>query len=116
PQIAAFYKSLLARAATLPGVQTAAATSGIPFGNAGNSSGSFNIQSHPVPKGGMGPHADIRLITPEYFRAMRVPLIQGRYFLDQDGPEAQQVAIVDDVLAKTYWPNENPVGQHVTFN
>ena len=86
PQIAAFYKTVLERTATLPGVQAAAATTGIPFGNTGNWSGGFTMEGRPVQKGEPEPHADIRLVTPAYFNAMRIPLLQGRYFSDGDAP------------------------------
>lgn len=116
PQIAAFYKTVLERTAALPGVQAAAATTGLPFGNTGNWSGSFTMEGRPVQKGEPEPHSDIRLVTPGYFNAMHIPLLQGRYFSDGDAPGAQQVAIIDEMLAKTYWPKQSPLGRRLTFN
>ncbi|MBI3667917.1 MAG: ABC transporter permease, partial [Acidobacteria bacterium] len=115
PQMAAFFQTLVERVSSLPGVESAGAVSDLPFSGSGGSA-SFDIEGHPVPPGEPGPHADIRVITPHYFRAMRVPLLQGRAFSDQDGASAPKTAVIDDVLVKTYWPNEDPLGKRVTFD
>jgi putative ABC transport system permease protein len=116
PQVAAFYQQLLERIASLPGVEAAGATSGLPLSGSGQSSGSFTIQGRVPTKGDPAPHADQRIIAPDYFRAMHIPLLRGRYISDSDGASAPQVVVIDDVLAKTYWPGQDPLGRKVTQN
>jgi len=114
PQVAAFYEQLLERIASLPGVEAAGATSGLPLSGSGQSSGSFTIQGRVPTKGDPAPHADQRIIAPDYFRAMKIPLLRGRYISISDGASAPQVVVIDDVLAKTYWPGQDPLGRKVT--
>jgi putative ABC transport system permease protein len=102
------------RVATLPGVEAAGGTSGLPLSGSGQWSGSFFIQGHTVQKGEPSPHADQRIITPDYFRAMRIPLLRGRYLSDSDGASAPAVVVIDDVLAKTFWPKDDPLGKKIT--
>lgn len=63
--------------------------------------------------GDPGPHSALDWITPEYFSTMRIPLLQGRYFTDQDRLDTQPVVIIDENLARQYWPGQNPVGKHL---
>ena len=108
----AFYQAVLNNLATTPGVSAVAAGVPLPFsGNAG--SASFEIDGRPSPPGDPGPHGDIGAVSADYFAALRIPIRQGRVFtaLDRAGTEA--VAVIDDVLARQYWPGQNPVGQHI---
>ena len=60
------------------------------------------------------PQADFRAASPDYFRALGIPLVTGRLFTDQDGPKAPSVAIINQSMARRYWPDDDPVGQRVT--
>jgi len=62
-----------------------------------------------------GPWGDIRLVSPDFFQALRVPLRRGRVFTDQDGPATMPVAVVDDEMVRRYWPNEDPIGKRLAF-
>jgi putative ABC transport system permease protein len=108
----AFFRAVLDRLSSLPGVTNVGAGVSVPFsGNAG--SASFSIEGRPSPPGDPGPHGDIDLVTPDYFASLKIPLRSGRVFTNQDQQSTQPVVIVDETLAKQYWPNEDPLGKHM---
>jgi len=113
-QRANFYKEVLQRIRALPGVQSAGATSILPL-SGNNSSGSFRIEGRVTPQGQSSPHGDRWAATTDYFSTMKIPIIRGRFFDDRDTIESQPVAIVDETMARKYWPNEDPVGKRITF-
>jgi putative ABC transport system permease protein len=113
-QRANFYQELLQRIRALPGVKLAGATSILPL-SGNNSSGSFRIEGRVVPQGQSSPHGDRWAATTDYFSAMRIPLIRGRFFDDRDTMGSQPVAIIDETMQRKYWPNEDPVGKRITF-
>jgi predicted permease len=111
---AAFYKRLLARISTLPGVSSAAAAWWIPL------SGSeivfnFNIEERPLPRSRQ-PIAQVNVVTPDFFKTMRVPLLRGREFTERDDRNAAPVAIVSESFAKEFFAGEDPVGKRITPN
>ncbi len=112
---AAFLRSALDHLATSPGVESAAAGSPIPFSGFGGSS-SFYIEGRVLPPGDPGPHGDIRGVSPRYFDTMGIHLMRGRVFTDQDGKDAQPVMVIDENLARLYWPNQDAVGQHLRLD
>ena len=108
----AFYQAVLDNLSTTPGVAAVAAGVPLPFsGNAG--SASFDIDGRPSPPGDPGPHGDIGAVSADYFAALKIPIRQGRVFTALDRAGAQPVAVIDDVLARQYWPGQSPVGQHL---
>ena len=109
-----FYNSLEEQLKQIPGVQHAAIVDAIPFSNAGGSA-SFFIEGKPVPRGAIGPHANIRSITPDYFETLGIPLLRGRFFTSADRAKTQPVVIIDDVLARQYFGDSDPIGQHINF-
>jgi putative ABC transport system permease protein len=109
-----FYRTLLGKLRTAPGVGVAALGSPIPFGR-GEGSASFLIDGRPATPGDPGPHGDIRFVTPGYFEALSIPLKSGRYFTDDDRVTAERVAIIDESLARRYWPDEDPLGQKIRW-
>ncbi len=113
-QVRGFYNELLGRIQKLPGVQSAGAVLLIPLGGQ-NASGTLTIDSQSVPKETTSPEADQRVVTPDYFKAMGISLIRGRYFDSRDSGTAPLVAIVDESLAQTYWPNQDPIGRRIHF-
>ena len=113
PKQAAFISDVLSRLSEQPSVAAAAATSFVPFSGGAGSSGSFSIQEKPTPQGDPGPHADQRAATSGYLSTMQIPLAQGRWFTQDDRIGTQPIAVIDDVLARTYWPGQNPIGAHV---
>ena len=108
----AFFRAVLDRLKHTPGITDVGAGYGIPF-SGGNSSASFAIEGRVVPPGDPGPHGDIRIVTPGYFTSFGIPLLKGRIFTDEDRKGSQPVAVIDENLARQYWPNENPLGKRM---
>jgi predicted permease len=106
-----FYKLLLTRLAALPGVQSVSA--GFPFpllyGNIGIS---FQIEGHPTAPGDE-PVENLAIITPDFFRTMRIPVLSGHEFSWRDDHKAKPVIIINERFAQKYFPGENPVGKHI---
>jgi predicted permease len=109
---AAFYRAVDEKLAALPGGSSAAVAAPIPFSGFTPSS-SFEIEGRPRGPGDPGPHSGLSWITPGYFEAMGIPLLRGRYFTDQDRLGTQPVVVIDENLARQYWPNQDPVGGHL---
>jgi putative ABC transport system permease protein len=107
-----FYKELMRRVRNLPGVETAGAVDCLPTSN-DVQGGRLHFTDRPEPKESEIPIVVISSITPEYLQAMRIPRIRGRYFSDADGATDPLVMIVDQGLARQYWPNRDPIGQLV---
>ena len=60
--------------------------------------------------------ADFRVASTDYFRAMDIPLVQGRFFSEHDSSDSQQVVIIDEKFAQRFWPHDNPIGKHLWFD
>jgi putative ABC transport system permease protein len=111
-QIRGFYSELLARVQKLPGVEAAGAVSGLPLAAEGGS-GTTTMDSQLVRLEDTTPEADQRVITPDYFKAMGISLVRGRFFDARDADKAAHVAIVDETLADAFWPGQDPIGKRV---
>jgi predicted permease len=114
PKQAAFYSQLEDRLKDIPGAESAALVSALPFSNAGGSA-SFSIVGRVLPPNDPGPHGNIRAVSPGYFATMRTPVARGRIFTPEDRAGSQPVALIDDTLAARYWPGADPIGQQITF-
>jgi predicted permease len=112
PAYRAFWARLLEQSRAIPGVTAAASTTNVPF-NGNVSSGSYSIVGLAQGPGEAAPHGRQEVVGGEYFKAMRIPLVQGRVFSDGDTPEAAPVCIVDEYLAKKYFPAGNAIGQQI---
>jgi putative ABC transport system permease protein len=112
-QQTAFWDAALPRLASVPGVTAVAATSNMPFSGSG-STGSFTVENYQPPPGQPGPWGDIRVVNPQFHRAMRIRLLKGRYFSDEDREGTRPVLIVDDEMVRRYWPNTDPIGKRIT--
>lgn len=110
---ARFIQQTLDRLRALPGVESAALVAPMPF-SGGNVGGDFRIEGAPPPRPGNEPEAAVRSVTPEYFSAIRIPLRRGRYFTPGDRRGAPGVAIINEALARQYFPNEDPVGRRIS--
>ena len=102
-RITAFYSELLADVRALPGVVSAGAIDGIPFGGGGGG-GDFQIVGRPWPTAEAVPDVAKRIAMPEYFQTMGIPLKQGRLFSEQDNAEAPPVALIDETFAQGVLP------------
>jgi putative ABC transport system permease protein len=106
-----FFHQLLARMETLPAVEAASLTRGVPmYGWAG---WSFVTADHPNPPAGETPDANYVVIGAHYFRTMGIPLRLGRPFSDGDTPASERVVIVSESLAHKQWPGEDPIGKRL---
>jgi predicted permease len=108
-----FLENVTLRLGQQPGVVAAAAVYPLPFGKAQMPSSSFEIEGRKAEPNDPGPHSDDRWATPDYLRVMQIPLLEGRWFSEYDRAGHPHVAVIDDLLARSYWPGRNPVGQHV---
>ena len=111
----AFVQAVVEQLRNAPGITSAAAGAPIPFSGFGGSA-SFEIEGRPRQPGDPGPHGDIRMVSSAYFETMGIPLLRGRTFTDSDRQGSQPVAVIDDNLARLYWPNVDPVGKHMKNN
>ena len=107
-----FYRDLLDRVRQIPGVDAAGAVTGLPLSGTGWS-GTTTIDTQAVPEKDREPEADQRPVVHGYFEAMGISLVRGRYFDERDNERSAPVAIVDETLARTYWPNQDAVGQRI---
>jgi predicted permease len=110
-----FVRDVTDRLGTQPGVVAAGAVFPMPFATAMYPSGSFGIPERPTGPNEPGPHADRSWATPGYLAAMQIPLKKGRWFSEEDRIGNPPVAVIDDMLAKMYWPGKSPIGQHVRY-
>jgi putative ABC transport system permease protein len=109
-----YVNQTLERLRSLPGVESAAFVAPMPF-SGGNVSSDFRIEGRPRPEPGQEPDAGNRSVTAQYFQAIGIPLLKGRYFTEQDrrgGPVG--AAIINEALARRYFPNEDPIGKYVS--
>jgi putative ABC transport system permease protein len=110
-----FYRQLIERVRSLPGVQAAGAINHLPL--AGDLWGwNFAIEGRPKPRPGEAPGAVYRMVTPGYFAAMRLPIVRGRDITDSDNATAPGVIIINQQAARQYWPGEDPLGKRVSFD
>ncbi|MHB8654550.1 MAG: ABC transporter permease [Terriglobia bacterium] len=107
----AFYQALTARVEALPGVTSVSTAGYLPLTTTHMMIGA-GPESQPVPAGGLQ-GIDSNEVGPGYFRTMGIPILQGREFTAQDAPGSPGVAIINEAMAKRYWPGENPVGQRL---
>jgi predicted permease len=112
-RIVNFYQQLLRDASALPGVTAAALASNFPASNVNNNTTTFAVEGRPAPRPDEAPSADFQIASPEYFRALRVPVISGRVFSEEDNASGVPVALVSRGLAAKFWPHANPLGQHI---
>ncbi|HEV2419092.1 MAG TPA: ABC transporter permease [Terriglobia bacterium] len=110
-----FYERLVDRVRALPGVQSASATDYLPL--QGNPGGFVYVEGQPLPKDMFSsPVVDWSSILPGYFRTMRILWVRGRDFTLADGEKSPKVAIINQAMARLFWPNQNPVGKRFTMN
>jgi putative ABC transport system permease protein len=110
-----FWNEALRRVRQLPGVEAAAATIVLPLSGS-NTDSSFAIEGRAVGEKEPTPDEELRAITPDYFRVSRTLLLRGRFFAESDNLDAPGVVIINDALAKKYWPGEEALGKRITFS
>lgn len=114
----AFARTVESRLAALPGTKQAAVSADRPLDPHGSfgASASFTVDGEPAPKPGTEPEARIMPVSPSYFATLGVTLVRGRVFTESENRlDAAPTLVIDEDLARQYFPNENPIGKHVTF-
>lgn len=112
-----FFKEVVRQCRTLPGVEEVAMgdLGALPLAH------DRTDQTPPIPiviegqalQSNAAPLVDDSIVTPEYFHLMEMPLLRGRLFNERDNEQTEPVAVINEAMAHTYWPNDNPLGQHV---
>ena len=112
PAMRAFWERLLDRTRQMPGVSAVGLTSNVPF-NGSVSSGSYSIVGYTPPPNEAPPHGRQEVVGGDYFRAMDIPVLEGRAFTSGDTAESQPVVVVDQYLVNRYFPNRSAIGQQL---
>jgi putative ABC transport system permease protein len=110
PAILNFWRQVLDGVRALPGVQSVALGTHIPLTDRHGRT-DITIEGMALPKPGSFPHPDVHTVSPDYVRTLGMVLERGRTFTDADNEIAPLVALVNDKLARQYWPNEDPIGK-----
>ena len=113
-QVAPFYASLLDNLAAREGVSTAAASNFLPF-----SAGwrlPFQVIGQPAPPAGEEPKVQFHTVTDGYREVLAIPLRRGRWFDGREGPDGPGVVVINEAMARRYWPEGDPVGQRLHVN
>src|SRR5262249_162731 len=112
--VSPFYHQLVERVNALPGVEVAGAIIPLPLSGVDESwDNRLTVEGQSALPFGQSPRINLGIITPQYFRTMEIPLLAGRAFKDADTRDTPRVAIIDERLAREYWPNESPLGKRI---
>jgi putative ABC transport system permease protein len=107
------FHRFLTNVETVPGIQSAAFTEIVPLSQDDMDMGYFLVKEHAPLAPGEHLAADYRDITPNYFATMGIPLIKGRIFSEQDNLDRPRVVVIDETLARRFFPNEDAIGKHL---
>ena len=107
------HQRFLTSVEAVPGIQSAAFAEIVPLSQDDMDMGYFNIQEEPSLAAGEHLAADYRDITPNYFSTMGIPLVGGRTFTEQDNMDRPRVVVIDETLARRFFPNQDPIGKHL---
>jgi putative ABC transport system permease protein len=110
-----FFEEVLTQIKALPDVKTAAVASQLPF-LGGNSASSFQIVGAPPLPRGETIDTNRRTVSADYFQTLGVQLLRGRTFDQRDTAQAPRVVIINEAMARKFWPNDDPLGRYLTFN
>jgi putative ABC transport system permease protein len=111
PGLPRFCQDVEEHVGAIPGVVSAGAVGHLPFqGNAGRS---FQIEGQPPAEPGSLPGASYSVACPNYFRTMGIPVLRGREFTARDTVTAQGVIVINETMARTYWPKQDPIGRAI---
>ncbi|MFP2929296.1 FtsX-like permease family protein, partial [Pyxidicoccus sp. 3LG] len=109
-KVARFYRELLARLGMLPGVESAAASSGPPMGNS-RSNWDVEVEGQVLAPGQAKPSPFYHSVTPDYFRALGIRVVRGRGFTPEEDTSRLETAVVNESAARMLWPGEDPLGR-----
>ncbi len=108
-----FYQQLLEKVEALPGVTTAAIDDDVPFSGF-RATGNFTVTGQPEPRLGEEPIAEMHCVSPDYFKTMGMPILRGRVFGRDDISGRPHVIVIDEYLARTFFLNQDPIGQQLS--
>ena len=108
-----FFRQAIERASSLPGVEAAAAARLLPLGDSSNSNGPVLKEGETLARGSAGRTIMTNVISSGYFRAMQIPIVDGRDFDDRDHVKSQRVVIINQQMAESLWPGESAVGKRI---
>lgn len=111
-QTATYFNEMIRRVAAQPGVARVGGAQHLPL-TGFNWGGSLDIELRPIPSTATHPRVTWRSIVGDYFGAMRIPLKRGRFFLPTDTRAAPAVAIINETMAKHFWPDRDPIGERI---
>jgi predicted permease len=109
-----FYDQVLRQVRATPGVESAGLIDSLPIDGDGSHQ-PVAVEGQPVVPMADQPEVDVRLISPGYLHVMRIPLLRGRELNDADAANRPPVVFISESMAKRFWPNENPIGKHITL-
>jgi putative ABC transport system permease protein len=109
-----FYRELLERVRHLPGVDSSGIADNLPL-SGGIGWGSISIEGYQPSSGQDMIQSDMRMAGVGYFETMMIPLLKGRLFNEHDTEDSAKVIVIDDKMARNYWPNANPIGGRIKF-
>lgn len=107
----AFYQNLLTRVRSTPGVESASTASSVPMGYVGNSD-TLEIDGYQAAPGEPKPVIPYNAVSSGYLSTLKIPLVRGRMIDENDTPTTSFVAVVNQAMAKRFWPNQDPIGRH----
>lgn len=108
-----FFNEVLQRVRALPGVDSAGMIDSLPL--TGGSNQPIAIEGRPAAIMSDQPEVAVRSITPGYVKTMHMPVLQGRDFTDADATDRPAVILISDSMARRFWPDESPLGKHLTM-
>ncbi len=112
---AQFFDRFFQQVDALPGVEASGSISWLPLTGLGAAT-SFIVIGQPRPPTGLEPVTDVRVISHEYLKSMSVPLLKGRLLNEQDPADAKGRVVINDAMARKYWPGEDPIGKHIQIH
>jgi len=110
-----FYKQLVERTRSLPGVESVGTIDALPFTDDGSTE-PVAIEGRPAVEFAMQPEVAVRTISPGYLRTLRIPLLAGRDFSETDSLDSQAAIVISESMAREFWPDENPIGKRLTLS
>jgi putative ABC transport system permease protein len=117
PPVALFYRQVLERLQALPGVEAAAFVDWLPLLDlTSRAHPGFRIAGQAPSLPGETPAISLDSISPDYFRVMGIPILRGRGITEQDSESAPWVVVINEPMARQFWPNQDPLGQVITFD
>ncbi len=108
----AFFQQFLQRVDTLPGVASAGLISHLPLGGR-SLEADFTVEGRSLLPSGQSPLADYVSVSPDYFRVMQIPILQGRQFTERDLMGTPPVVAINEIMARRFWPDQNPLGRRL---